>query len=528
MATEKKVKKTAKKNTNVKKTNTKKKSTTKKSNTKKYSTKKPTTKKTNIKKKTVKKQPIKQQDLSDTQLLDIIQIKKAEKKLQQQTKPKDDDLIITREIDTSELQQYLQQEQEELENTLLLNELAEKVAERLEEEKSNENETELVIEKEESIVETKNENKKKSNYYEDTTEEITIGQLLSEDYDNEIDSKEEIEEIINKKNYKEITILVILILLFISICAFALYNIKPSNAKKEENNVKKETKEVPKETIDTEVYNNCLNKKYNVEDTNEQIEEYITDINSFLSTTYNVSIVYKDIERDFTYTYNVGHIYYAASTIKALEALYIYTKASSGEINLDDTLTYNEFYALEDSKYMSTKYYGDKIPIRELVKYSVEVSDNSAYKMLLDYVGMDKLREYGYSLGAKNTLNTGDMFGNISTDDAIHYMQAIYEFINSNPELGNELKTYFINAEQNGLALPENNIEAAHKYGEYANTYNDIGIVYDKHPYILVVLTEEGEKDFKSITKDISKKIYELHKLYYSNREEICKTKSTK
>ena len=177
---------------------------------------------------------------------------------------------------------------------------------------------------------------------------------------------------------------------------------------------------------------------------------------------------------------------------------------------------------------MSTKYYGDKIPIRELVKYSVEVSDNSAYKMLLDYVGMDKLREYGYSLGAKNTLNTGDMFGNISTDDAIHYMQAIYEFINSNPELGNELKTYFINAEQNGLALPENNIEAAHKYGEYANTYNDIGIVYDKHPYILVVLTEEGEKDFKSITKDISKKIYELHKLYYSNRNEICKTKSTK
>ena len=196
MATDKKTKKSPKKATYVKKTNTKKKNTTKKTNTKKYSTKKTTTSK--IKKKTIKKQPIKQQDLSDTQLLDIIQIKKAEKKLQKNT-PKDDDLIITREIDTSELQQYLQQEQEELENTLLLNELAEKVAERLEEQK-NETTTEEVID---NTEEQPIENNKKSTSYTDESKKITISQLLNEDYDKEEDSNEEISEIVNKRNYKE-------------------------------------------------------------------------------------------------------------------------------------------------------------------------------------------------------------------------------------------------------------------------------------------------------------------------------------
>ena len=117
---------------------------------------------------------------------------------------------------------------------------------------------------------------------------------------------------------------------------------------------------------------------------------------------------------------------------------------------------------------------------------------------------MAKLREFGLSIGAKNTLDTGDIFGNITTEDAVAYMQTLYDFINNNGELGEELKTYFVNAEQNDLALPENNILAAHKYGEYDNTYNDIGIVYDEHPYLLIVLTEEGWNCPKSLDCTIS------------------------
>lgn len=526
MANDNKPKKKPKKSTYVKKTNTKKKTTTKKTNTKKYVPKKNTIKKSNIKKKTVKKQQTKKPDLTDTQLLDVIKIKKEEKRLELEEKrakqkANENDLIITREINTTELHNYLQQEQEELENTLLLNELAEKVTKELEKEEAKESPKEEIIEKKE---EPKKE-KKKLKQFDKKSRDLTIGQLLSEDFDEDETSKEEISEIVEKKNYGQAFILVVLILLFLAICGAAIYNIKPSNAKKEDRTTKREE---PKEGLNIEDYNDCLNKKYNIEDTNEKIEEYITDINSFLSTTYNVSIIYKDLEREYTYTYNTNRVYYAASTIKALVALYTYEKAREGEINLDDTLTYNMFYPLDASKYMSTKNYGDKISFRDLVKYTVEVSDNTAYKMLLDHFGKAKISEYGQSLGATNTLDTEDIYGNITPEDAIKYMQALNDFINNNGELGIELKTYFINAEQNDLALPEENIEAAHKYGEYSNSYHDIGIVYAEHPYLLVVLTEEGSKDFQSIVKDISKKIYELHKLYYSNREQICKTKATK
>ena len=51
-----------------------------------------------------------------------------------------------------------------------------------------------------------------------------------------------------------------------------------------------------------------------------------------------------------------------------------------------------------------------------------------------------------------------------------------------------------------------------HKYGYYSVYYHDVGIVLDKNPYIVVILSEEATHDFKIIT-DLSEKIYELHKL---------------
>ena len=45
------------------------------------------------------------------------------------------------------------------------------------------------------------------------------------------------------------------------------------------------------------------------------------------------------------------------------------------------------------------------------------------------------------------------------------------DFINNNGELGLELKSYFVEADQNGLKFEELGIEAAHKYGEYQKFY---------------------------------------------------------
>lgn len=270
-------------------------------------------------------------------------------------------------------------------------------------------------------------------------------------------------------------------------------------------------------------YQNCLARQFDERDITEDYIEAQNKLATYLSSNYKTSVSYENLNYGFKYNYNEAKVYYAASTIKALDALYIYTKASIGEINLDDTMVYSSKYKWSSSKEMSKYKYGSSVTIRDLVKYAVVVSDNSAHQMLVDYIGKNNLKQFGLDLGAKNVFNGSDNFGNIDTNDAIIYFRAINDFIVNNPELGNELKSFFLEAEQNDIAIPEYGILAGHKYGQYSSYYHDIGIVYDDSPYLVAILTMEGNKDFEAIVKDINKHVYELHKVFLNNRENVCK-----
>jgi beta-lactamase class A len=268
-------------------------------------------------------------------------------------------------------------------------------------------------------------------------------------------------------------------------------------------------------------YNDCLNKYYNSNDLSENIVNKINELNNYLSQ-YNTSIYYYDLTNGYSYKYNEDKVYYAASTIKMLDALYIYEMASKGQINLDDEIVYQKSNVISASKEMKKYHVGDTVSLRNLVKYAITVSDNSAHDMLIDYIGYNNLKAYGQSLGAFYTLNGTDNFGSITVSDAIDYLTELNNYINNNGSLGEELKSYFINGEQNYLDFPELNIYASEKYGEYNNFYHENGIIYDEHPYLISVLTTEGNNDKEQVIRDINSKIYELHKLFYSERENKC------
>ena len=271
-----------------------------------------------------------------------------------------------------------------------------------------------------------------------------------------------------------------------------------------------------------QLYEECLSRPLSDDDYTEELEEAVNELTNYLGGNYDVSVMYEDLTLGFTYSYNTDVVYYAASTIKSLDALYIYTKAAAGELDLDETMKYTSKYKWGSSKAMSKHSYGDEITLRDLVKYAITVSDNSAHQMLVAYIGRSNLKEFGKSLGAENTLVGGDNFGSISTNDALIYMKYLNEFINSNEELGAELQSYFLEADQNGLALDDLGIQAAHKYGEYSYYYHDIGIVYDENPYVVAILTTEGKGDFVAKVQDINEHIYALHRLYNDNRKNTC------
>lgn len=427
----------------------------------------------------------------------VIDILKEEKK---KTKDKEN-LIITREIDISELQDYISKESKIIEDNI--------------DEEANKEDS---IERE--IIKADSKYKKES----------SLEPPSKKNSKKELDIKDDIPKSFGRRKKYIFDILLIFFLLILFVCLIVIGVDTFVDLKSDYPVVKKivvDKKEIERRQEEERLkkekeYNECISKHSDESDSSEEIIKYIEDLNSYLSSKYRASVKYVNIQNGFEYTYNGEKVYYAASTIKALDALYIYSKAIDGEVDLDDTVNYTSKYNLSSSYYMSQHKYGEKIKVRDLVKYAVTRSDNRAHQMLIDYIGFANLKRYGQSLGATKTL-VGDIFGSINVDDAIIYWQEINRVISMDNELSNELKSYFAEADQNYLSLPEFGKTAIHKYGEYESYYHDIGIVYADSPYIVAILTSEGRRNFEEIIKDINSKIYELNNLYVMNREKVCK-----
>lgn len=325
-------------------------------------------------------------------------------------------------------------------------------------------------------------------------------------------------EIFTKENLPLYLVFVLIVILAITL----YFGFKVSNSRLNSTDEQESTSEEVVIDERPQLYEECLNRALSEDDESAYLKSVEKELTEYLDDNYNASVLYYDLTFGYSFKYNSSTVYYAASTIKALDALYIYTKAANGEINLDDTITYTKKFKRSNSSYMSKHSYGDKIKIRDLVKYAVMVSDNSAHQMLVDYIGYSNLKEFGKSLGAEYTLEGSDNFGNIDINDGYIYMKAIYEFVLNNSELGSELLEYFVNSNQNDVALSEYDIKAATKYGEYSNYYHNISIVYDENPYILIVLTTEKSGDFEDKIHDISLQVYNLHNSFYQNRKDIC------
>lgn len=203
------------------------------------------------------------------------------------------------------------------------------------------------------------------------------------------------------------------------------------------------------------------------------IEKYICENN------YKVSIGYYNLNTNDTYYFKPDKIYYGASLIKTLDAIYLY----------DKNMINNEL----------------KQHVYKIITYS----DNDSHHYLVNYIGKNTLKQYGIDLGAPNTLKGSDNYGQTTVKDQIVYMKKLYEITKDNQN--NELKSYFTNSQWNLLKF-NGSPDIMHKYGHYESVHHNAGIFLDENPYILVILTQEGHGNYYNITQTISKLIYEYHK----------------
>ncbi|MBQ4583778.1 MAG: serine hydrolase [Bacilli bacterium] len=259
-------------------------------------------------------------------------------------------------------------------------------------------------------------------------------------------------------------------------------------------------------------YQQCLNDREIPEEIVNNLKALENSLNEYIAK-YNVGFKYEELNYDYSLSYDSDKVFYGASLIKLVDAIYLL----DNDIDLSLTKKYESSYKRAFSSKMDKRTVGENVSLKDLMEYAISVSDNTAHLMLIDYIGFDKLQNYGKSLGGKVILQGGDKFGNQTADDTMIYLNKAYELIN-NHKNGELLKNAMLNTEDNHLNF--DNIVFGHKYGSYASYYHDIGIYFANEPYLISVLTTHDSN--RSIVTNISKKVYEIHNKIVEEKEIYC------
>lgn len=120
-------------------------------------------------------------------------------------------------------------------------------------------------------------------------------------------------------------------------------------------------------------------------------------------------------------------------------------KARSKKIDLNTKLLVKMDELKPDTGIIKNQKNNQEYSVKELIKYTLVESDNTAYLKLVNYVGKETLKEYGQSLGAKFTMigKQTDSFGIINCSDMIIYWKNVKKFIDRNDDYGNLLKKIY-------------------------------------------------------------------------------------
>ena len=258
---------------------------------------------------------------------------------------------------------------------------------------------------------------------------------------------------------------------------------------------------------------------------NKYIKRKICNLNKFLlKQNEKVSYTYKNLITNDIISFNYEICFYSASSIKFLVCLYIYIKAEKKPNILEEKLTFADEDFKQGSGTLKKNKNIKECTIRDLIYYVLKESDNSAYIKLVNYVTKEKLIEYGKSLGAFHTLEGKDLFGITNSSDMTIYLEALYKYLNTNTKLSNELKK--VMQDPSYKIINQNSIDNnlfVRKYGSFGIAFHEVGIVYDKTPYILIILTQKNElKDSKKV-KYINKVAYKINKIHKLIRKEETK-----
>jgi len=333
-------------------------------------------------------------------------------------------------------------------------------------------------------------------------------------------------------NHKIQATISVITLILISITVYKAVNLRNKEDSIEENIEKKLETSVeinyPKYNINTATGASykveCLKSPLTEENMTTNLKNISTELeNLFNSSKYNFAFKYKDLYTGFSLSYNSKQPIFAASTIKAPEAIYIYEEAEKGNIDLTNTIKYTSGYYSTGTGILKNKSFGDNYSIAKLVEYSIIYSDNAAHLMLNKKYGSNNIYNYWKNLGTTSIFKNNTVWGNINADDATIYMEELYKYYqNSNNKYQTELLSYF-DKSWKIISTPNKNIRIASKSGWSGSSLHDVTLIFDENPYTLSILTNRGYVEYQNFFDKASTLIYNFHKEYWNTKYNICK-----
>jgi beta-lactamase class A len=253
-----------------------------------------------------------------------------------------------------------------------------------------------------------------------------------------------------------------------------------------------------------------VEKSGKADDIKAKVQDYIS------KQTAKYGVYFIDLATGESFGINDRDEYVAASTSKLPMNVYLYTKIEAGEISFDTVLKYLKEDFEPGTGIIQNKPYGTEYTVRETSRLSIIHSDNCAINMIIRICGIDNICQYILDLG-------GDIWYDkrhrTSPHDLALVTQELYRLYLNNPELYGLLINDLENTDWKDridAKLPKD-VKVAHKIGNQGayNTFNDVGIVFASHPYVLAVMSEKTNYDTacKGIS-EISKIIYDEVEAY--------------
>lgn len=239
---------------------------------------------------------------------------------------------------------------------------------------------------------------------------------------------------------------------------------------------------------------------------NKKIRHLIARLNiMYVKSNEKVAYYYEDINKGIILSFNADTTFYAASTIKILAVLYLFNQKE----DLEKTIKIEPNDIKQGCGRIKFETLPKEYSLKELIYYCLKYSDNTAYLKLVNYIGKEKLQDFGLKIGAKHPLEGKDSFGITTCQDMKIFWEHLVPYIKEDKELQEILE----NPEYQIINWTKRNGKFLRKYGSFDIAYHECGIVIEEHPFYLMVLTQKSNsKSGKRFINKTAKQIIKIHK----------------